>query len=531
MSTDSPVDEEERPESPAERSDSPPSQLVVLPPPNSEPSSASRTSIHPTFVLPEGDPFYNLVARREDNRPRLFPPFSGWSDNKAENCADPYCKHDVIVHEQVVDKYETCESCGFVPAFGYLYRCGVDITGFSHRMEPGQAPVLSPWVSDAFDAGHYTNLQKNILEWQKLRVVQTVAEEHTEHLIAFPVTGVIYGIGDDDDDENPHVDFVEDVSHTDSDQFAEDRPLIQSSVYPPCSFRACHNCAPHLQERAWLSINEICRDTTVRAPSQWDLRDRSISDANIVRNLGLRRFSRSGPSAGSVAESSTSLTEQNRKSPSALLKKLIVKTTKSSSSSPKPTKPTTTVLPALTTQIAGSVAGCFTNAPPTASIVARHTESSAAPSIQPPAAPLTAPPPPPHLEIPLWLTASASSSTSRSTNWNARSSQAGPSGTYRRPSARSSQPERAQGARNSINRHPRRPNFVCGPPRTVVRVPATVHEEYEGDNLSGGEYEDGDETEDEDEDYDEDEDEDEDNESGGCLLDLASRAEDSEHRP
>ncbi|RDH34032.1 hypothetical protein BDQ94DRAFT_178052 [Aspergillus welwitschiae] len=520
MPSDTPVDEGRG--SPSERSDSPPSQLVFLPPPNSV-SSSVRWDKHPTFE-PVVDPFFNLVARREDGRPRLFPPFSGWNDDQPRTCGDPYCKHDVVVREYALDKHETCESCGLVPAFGWFYRCGVDITGFSYRMGPGQAPVLSPWISDAIKAGHYTGIQKNILMWQKTRVLQTVAAEHTEHLVAFPVTEVIYGIGDDDDDENPHVDFVEDVSHAGSDQFAEDRPLIQSSVYPPCSHRACHNCAPYLQERAWLSIDEVCRDTTVKAPSQWDLRDRSISDANIVRNLGLRRFSPSRPGA----EPSTSLTEDS-KTPSALLKKLVDKASKSSGSS-KPTKPTTTVLPALTAQIAGSVAGCFTSAPPTASSLARPIESFAAPSTQPSAAPLTAPPPPPHLEIPEWLMAGASSSTSRSTNSDTRNSQArpsqagssraGPSGTSRRTPTISPQSVSAQGAWHSINKHPRRPNLSVGRPRTIVRVPATVNEEYEQDYWSGGDHE-------EDDDYDED---DEDDESGGCLLDLASRAEeDREH--
>ncbi|BCR96833.1 uncharacterized protein AKAW2_30152A [Aspergillus luchuensis] len=501
MSSRLPVDEEEHQESASERSDSPPSQLVFLPPPNSEPSSV-RWDQHATFE-PVVDPFFNLVARREDGRPRLFPPFSGWNEDESRACGDPYCKHDVVVHEHALDKHETCESCGLVPALGWFYRCGVDITGFSHRMDPGQAPVLSPWISDAIKAGHYTEIQKRILMWQKIRVLQTVAAEHSEHLVAFPVTEVIYGIGDDDDDENPHVDLVEDVSNPDPDQFAEDRPLLQS-------------------------------DTAVRAPSQWDLRDRIISDANIVRNLGLRRFSPSRPGA----ESSTSLAEDS-KSPSVLLKKLVDKATNSSGSS-KHVKPTTTVLPVLTAQVAGSVAGCFTNAPPTASAVARSTEPLATPSAQlntqPSAAPLTAPPPPPHLEIPEWLMASDSSSGSLSTSSGARNSQAGPSqagpsqagpsGTSRRTPTISRHLATAQGAWNSINKHPRRPNVSSRPPRPMVRVPATVNEEYEEDHWSGRGHED--EKDDVDEDYDED---DEDDESGGCLLDLASRAEeDREHR-
>ncbi|KAI2834051.1 hypothetical protein CBS11350_11003 [Aspergillus niger] len=483
MSSDTPVDEGRG--SPSERSDSPPSQLVFLPPPNSVPSSV-RWDKHPTFE-PVVDPFFNLVARREDGRPRLFPPFSGWNDDEPRTCGDPYCKHDVVVREYALDKHETCESCGLVPAFGWFYRCGVDITGFSHRMGPGQTPVLSPWISDAITAGHYTGIQKNILMWQKTRVLQTVAAEHTEHLVAFPVTEVIYGIGDDDDDENPHVDFVEDS-------------ILLAAI--------AHAITVHL-----ISKKEPGSALT------------SISDANVVRNLGLRRFSPSRPGA----EPSTSLTEDS-KTPSALLKKLVDKASKSSGSS-KPTKPTTTVLPALTAQIAGSVAGCFTSAPPTASSLARPIESFAAPSTQPSAAPLTAPPPPLHLEIPEWLMAGASSSTSRSTNSDTRNSQArssqagssraGPSGTSRRTPAISPQSVSAQGAWHSINKHPRRPNLSVGRPRTIVRVPATVNEEYEQDYWSGGDHED-------DDDYDE---EDEDDESGGCLLDLASRAEeDREHR-
>ena len=53
-----------------------------------------------------------------------------------------------------------------------------------------------------------------------------------------------------------------------------------------------------------------------------------------------------------------------------------------------------------------------------------------------------------------------------------------------------------------------------------------MNEEYEEDHWSGRGHED--EEDDADEDHDED---DEDDESGGCLLDLASRAEeDREHR-
>ncbi|KAL2826594.1 hypothetical protein BDW59DRAFT_144923 [Aspergillus cavernicola] len=64
-----------------------------------------------------------------------------------------------------------------------------------------------------------------------------------------------------------------------------------SQIHPHparCNYRACHHCDRKLQERTWLSLNEICNDPDIKPPSAWDLWETPVSDVNLVSNLGLR---------------------------------------------------------------------------------------------------------------------------------------------------------------------------------------------------------------------------------------------------
>ncbi|PWY87020.1 hypothetical protein BO94DRAFT_575160 [Aspergillus sclerotioniger CBS 115572] len=522
MSSDLPDNGEENAESPPSRPRSP-----SEPPLESE-ASARSSRVRPFFDLSTVDTFFDLISPpSDDGRIRLYPPFFDYDDQDAWSRGQRDCKHDVVVIDYAIDEYETCDSCGNIPTLGWFYRCGVDTTGYSHQMDPGHGPVLSSWISEAIKAGCYNGVQKEILEQQKLRVLELAARHRDSQMVAFPMTEVIHGIDPDDDDDNPHVDFIEDIAQQD-----QGPPAIQGSsnvrLGPPhCSYRACHNCAPRLQERVWLSINETCRDTTVRAPSEWDLRDRSISDANVVRNLGLRRFpiphpnvSRhshplaeritssspgssagpsagssvgpsagpsagpsvgpsTGPSAGPVTEQST-VSSDGRTGPSRRgLRRLIPRSLSNRSFRSPSLTPSTCVLAPITTQIAGVVTGFFNRfnsvPPPTPShreLPERRPtippETSASPSASSP------------------QTASSSSSEQTPAYWPQLLSY--------------------HTAWNSINKHPKRPNLPGHFLRTIVCIPATIIEEHE-EQFREPEPDDS---------------EDDDDESGGCPLDPES---------
>ncbi|RAL04218.1 uncharacterized protein BO80DRAFT_491422 [Aspergillus ibericus CBS 121593] len=476
------------------------------PPLESEPSVRS-SRVRPYFDLSTIDTFYELIVHQDDGRIRLYPPFFEYDDQDAWSRGQHDCKHDVLLREYAIDECETCDSCGNVPTLGWFYRCGVDISGYSHQMDPGQDPVVSPWIADAMKVGCYDSTQKEILEQQKLKVVQVATQHRISQLVAFPVTGVIYGIDPDDDDDNPHVEIIEDVSEQDHNPPALERSANSLVAPPPCSYRACHDCAPRLQERVWLSINEICRDSTVRAPTQWDLRDQSISDARVVSNLGLRpssvplpdvsRHSHAptermilsspdfsatpsiGPSTTPIAGSSALPSDGRTKPYRGGLRRLIRKSfTSRSLKAPSSLTLSTSILAPITTQVAGAITGFFSKSNP------------------------VAPPPPPHREIPGRLSTRPAASSEPSANPTASSSQTAPSSSSseQMPSGWP-RPLTYQTAWNSINKHPKRPNLPNRVKRTIVWFPPTIYEERE-------------------EEYREPEsDDDDDDESGGCPLD------------
>ncbi|PWY69134.1 hypothetical protein BO70DRAFT_382661 [Aspergillus heteromorphus CBS 117.55] len=245
-------------------------------------------------------PFYldpavadHLVAHQDYTRAPLFDPYWEEDEDSARRRGQRYCKHDVMVREYAIDEYETCESCGRVPALRWFYRCDVDNSGFSHQMEPGHEPVLSPAISNAIDAGHYTPLQTKSVRFQKERVVQVAAADNDMPVPQFETGEVIEGIEQDDEDdyENPQVDFVEDIAQEFLASSATESSIV--SLCPPgprpqCSYRACHHCSSRYQEKAWASLDEVLNDKAVDAPTAWDLRQLSVSDVRVVRTLGTR---------------------------------------------------------------------------------------------------------------------------------------------------------------------------------------------------------------------------------------------------
>jgi hypothetical protein len=59
--------------------------------------------------------------------------------------------------------------------------------------------------------------------------------------------------------------------------------------YPACNWTCCHTCRPTYRDRAWLPLDAVVNEPA-RAPPSWEFRNRQISDARIVANMGLPKL-------------------------------------------------------------------------------------------------------------------------------------------------------------------------------------------------------------------------------------------------
>ncbi|GAB1210397.1 hypothetical protein APSETT445_009189 [Aspergillus pseudonomiae] len=214
------------------------------------------------------------------------------------------CHHSVIERQFCIDRMETCNSCGRRPFLGWLYLCVEDTSGFSDALDPINGPFLSPWILKAMEDGRYTTEQKEIVIHQKLNVVRTAERERGP---VPPPLSMLYAersaqTGHNQDD--PWVELVEDVSQRDESasrtgesavrlDHPEQTSQLLQHPHPalPCTFKACRFCERrhgNLEERTWISLNEICNDPSIPPPDSWELLERPVSDANILRNLELR---------------------------------------------------------------------------------------------------------------------------------------------------------------------------------------------------------------------------------------------------
>jgi hypothetical protein len=59
--------------------------------------------------------------------------------------------------------------------------------------------------------------------------------------------------------------------------------------YPACTWTCCQTCRPTYHDRAWQSLDPILNASTKALPA-WEFKNRRISDARIVANIGLPKL-------------------------------------------------------------------------------------------------------------------------------------------------------------------------------------------------------------------------------------------------
>lgn len=137
-------------------------------------------------------------------------------------------------------------------------------------------------MTEAILEGEYTEELRNTLLKQKLEVLEMCEMEKVGPTAGnrFKTTKAT---------EQPY------SYHHEAHQTGSGAEAGSSSAFPNvqsrpsrCSYRACYHCDRKLEERTWVSLNGVCDDPNVQPPSAWDLWETPVSNADHVKNLGLR---------------------------------------------------------------------------------------------------------------------------------------------------------------------------------------------------------------------------------------------------
>ncbi|KAL4778467.1 hypothetical protein BJX76DRAFT_343130 [Aspergillus varians] len=196
------------------------------------------------------------------------------------------CVHSTVTRQWTDNRYNTCNSCGRKPFLRWFYFCTEDTSDYTASIDRGGS-LLSEWITEAILKGEYTDVQKDKLLEQKLRVLEMVELERSEleRNLAISEASLCTSQGAEYQYEHPFPVHQSRVGPEAGPNFRQ--PQVHSRP-ARCQYRACYSCDRKLQERTWLSLNAVCDDPDVRPPNAGELWRIPISDADIVRNLGLR---------------------------------------------------------------------------------------------------------------------------------------------------------------------------------------------------------------------------------------------------
>ena len=198
----------------------------------------------------------------------------------------------------------TCQVCRRNPKIGWVYACTQDHEGdlpetglFAPCTSPepkipiSEEPastMLSPWIQKAIDEGHYTEKEIEILKAQKLAVRDAIAKAE-EALLKSSITA-------QPSQKSPFASPI-DLSQTKeppaqafegNDQQIPRTPIRVALV---CHARICHACRTTFHERSTTPLNNMLKSTPREIP-EWELKNRRISDVDLVKELGGRRLRR-----------------------------------------------------------------------------------------------------------------------------------------------------------------------------------------------------------------------------------------------
>lgn len=234
-----------------------------------------------------------------------------------------HCTHVQLT--RLFDEFgcDKCSVCHRRPSLGWLYRCTQDSEGFlpssdfsdvedSRRYDyDAQLYTLSPSIIEAAQKGHYTDHELDILWKQKVEVRTLIRQVRPQTCAsASSVSSSQYSLPasttastlpstnsdtDPDSDTSQLSDYVtscrgplEPIQEVHDDLEAEAQALsfVKPALSLPCTFKVCQTCRPIYRERAWQSLNAVL-ESPAKPPPEYELGNRRISDAQVVKHIGL----------------------------------------------------------------------------------------------------------------------------------------------------------------------------------------------------------------------------------------------------
>jgi hypothetical protein len=259
------------------------------------------------------------------------PPLLPACKTLASNQRQPTCKHITMTRLYENHGSHRCQVCHRHPTTGWVYRCTQDHGGllpesdFTTIQEAVPVTIsegtptwqLKQWMYEAVLKGQYTVEQFSTLLQQRQAVKKAIFSQgsgtatpstpassdycsKSSDLVSTTLTAIAssYPEVDIDLSLNKNGMFVQDKHHQcTADQLLDERDIATATSinktsdlsYPACTWTCCHTCRPTYYDRAWQSLDPIVNAPTEAQPA-WEFKNRRISDARIVANIGLPKL-------------------------------------------------------------------------------------------------------------------------------------------------------------------------------------------------------------------------------------------------
>ncbi|KAL9119963.1 MAG: hypothetical protein Q9187_003482 [Circinaria calcarea] len=163
----------------------------------------------------------------------------------------------------------------------------------SGEVKPGQVKEmrvvqLSPWMERAILDGHYTTNQVIQLRAQKQKVNDVIAAADGNNTLQHTL---FY-------QSNPSTKSTLPCEQTRTSSTTEetldgislvDRPPAPPKLIPICYYKTCQVCRPTSRDRAWQCFEHIFNNSEPPSAIDFSSDNRPVSDANLVRGIGLRK--------------------------------------------------------------------------------------------------------------------------------------------------------------------------------------------------------------------------------------------------
>jgi hypothetical protein len=243
----------------------------------------------------------------------------------------PACTHITVT--RLYENYGShqCQVCHRHPTIGWVYRCTQDHGAFLPESDfttiQEAVPVtisegtpiwrLKQWMYEAVLKGQYTVEQFSTLFQQRQAVKKAIFSQgsgtatpstpassdycsKSSDLASTTLASIASSYPEVGTELSPDKNgmFVQDKHHQrTADQLLDERDITTVTginknsdlSYPACTWTCCQTCRPTYCDRAWQSLDPIVNAPTKALPA-WEFKNRRISNARIVANIGLPKL-------------------------------------------------------------------------------------------------------------------------------------------------------------------------------------------------------------------------------------------------